>query len=137
MRKLKLFNIFYISLVIILCACEDGSNEERDVARLEQMEKVILEMISDISCQDLTDCEFIGFGVKPCGGPWRYLIYSTTNVDNILLSEKVKDYNEYNEKLNNRYGWVSDCSFAEPPVLGCIDGECTNNFSNLKFHEHE
>ena len=96
-----------------------------------------LEIISDLSCQDSTDCEFVSFGVKPCGGPWRYLVYSATHVDNVLLNEKVKAYNEYNNTLNIRYGWISDCSLAIIPVLGCIEGECINNISNLKFHEHD
>jgi hypothetical protein len=126
-KKLKLFSSLFIPLIIILYTCEYESNEDRDVARLEQMEKEILEIVNDLNCQDSTDCQFVGFGVKPCGGPWRYLIYSVTNVDNVLLNEKVKEYNEYNDMLNNRYGWVSDCSMAEPPVLGCIGGECINN----------
>jgi len=136
-KKLKLFSLLLLPLIIIFYTCEDESNEDRDVAHLEQMEKEILEIVNDLNCQDSTDCQFISFGVKPCGGPWKYIIYSVTNVDNFVLNEKVKEYNVYNEILNNRYGWISDCSFAEPPVLGCIGGECINNISNLKLHKHE
>ncbi len=124
-------------LLILFIGCENESNEDRDVASLEQMEKEILEIVNDLNCQDSTDCQFVGFGVKPCGGPWRYLVYSTTHVDNVLLNEKVIDYNEYNNTLNIRYGWISDCSLAIIPVLWCIEGECINNISNPKFHEHE
>ena len=137
-NKIKIVNLLTILLLLILfIGCDNESNEERDVARLEHMEKEILEIISDLSCQDSTDCQFVDFGVKPCGGPWRYLVYSATHVDNVLLNEKVKAYNEYNNTLNIRYGWISDCSYAIIPVLGCIEGECINNISNLKFHEHD
>ena len=110
--------------------CEDEFNEEEDVVRLEHMEQEILEMISDLSCNDFTDCKYVGFGVKPCGGPWRYLTYSVNNVDSLLLFVKVKGYNEYNKTLNMRYGWISDCGLAPIPIIGCIEGECVDIGSN-------
>ncbi len=110
--------------IILFMSCDDDFNEEEDVARLEHMEQEILESISDLSCSDSTDCQYIGFGDKPCGGYWRYLIYSVNNVDSVLLIEKVRKYNDYNKTLNIRYGWVSDCSLPRIPVLTCLEGEC-------------
>jgi hypothetical protein len=83
-------------------------------------------MISDLSCADSTECKYIGFGAKPCGGFWRYLIYSSSNVDTVLLKEKVRKYNEYNRNLNSKYGWISDCGLAPIPIVKCIEGECIN-----------
>ncbi|MCH7974144.1 MAG: hypothetical protein IH949_09710 [Bacteroidetes bacterium] len=130
-NQLKIINLLAILFSVILyMSCEDDFNEEEDVARLEHMEQEILENINDLSCIDSTDCRYIGFGAKPCGGYWRYLIYSINNVDSVLLIEKVRKYNEYNKTLNMRYGWMSDCSLAPIPVVGCSEGECINIKSN-------
>ena len=121
-----------ISLIAILFSlflyinCDDELTEEEDKVRLENMEREILGLISDLNCTDSTDCRYIGFGAKPCGGYWRYLIYSINNVDSVQLVEKVRKFNEYNETLNTKYGWISDCSLPPIPVIKCLNGECVN-----------
>ena len=120
-----LVSLILIFLTLILSTgCDDGLNEEEDKARLDQMEQEILGLISDLSCNDSTDCKYIGFGAKPCGGFWRYLIYSISNIDTVLLNEKVRTYNEYNKSLNTKYGWISDCSLPPIPNVDCVEGEC-------------
>ena len=122
-----IISLIAILLSLFLCInCDDEKAEKEDKARLENMEQEILGIISDLSCTDSTDCRIIGFGAKPCGGYWRYLIYSKINVDSVQLNEKVRIYNEYNETLNEKYGWISDCSLPPIPVIKCIDGECVN-----------
>ena len=121
-----------ISLIAILfslflyTSCDNEITEEEDKVRLENMEQEILNFINDLSCTDSTDCRYIGFGAKPCGGYWKFLIYSVTNVDSVQLNKKVREYNEYNETLNAKYGWISDCSLPPIPVIKCLDGECVN-----------
>ena len=66
------------------------------------------------------------FWVKPCGGPWEYLIYSSINSDTLKIQEKVDEYNEWNEVINARYGYSSDCSQAEAPQLLCLNGKCVD-----------
>ena len=112
--------------MILYSHCDDELTVEEDQARLDNMEQEILVLIGDLSCTDSTDCRYIGFGSKPCGGYWRYLIYSKLNVDSVQLDAKVRKYNQYNETLNQKYGWISDCSLPPIPVINCIDGECVN-----------
>jgi hypothetical protein len=111
--------------MFLIFGCNDELTEEEEKARLDNMEQEILSMISDLSCADSTECSYIGFGSKPCGGFWRYLIYSRSNVDTVLLKDKVRKYNEYNKSLNIKYGWISDCSLPPIPNVKCILGECT------------
>ena len=111
--------------MFLIFGCDVELTEEEEKARLVDMEQEILGLISDLSCTDSTDCNYIGFGSKPCGGYWRYLIYSSSNVDTVLLKEKVRKYNEYNRSLNAKYGWISDCSLPPIPMVICILGECT------------
>ena len=99
--------------------------------RLDRMEKEIIEMIGDASCDGVESCRFIAFGDKPCGGPWKYLIYSIANVDTTVLQQKVSAYNMLNAEANERFRWGSDCGFEVPPNLGCKEGKC----SELRWDE--
>ena len=112
-----------LSLILIF-SCDNELTEEEEKARLDDMEQEISDLISDISCSDSTDCKYIGFGSKPCGGFWKYLVYSSSHVDTVVLQEKVRKYNEYNKSLNTKYGWISDCSLPPIPIVKCIEGEC-------------
>jgi hypothetical protein len=117
---------FTVLLLVLGCGCWDQCDEARDIARLEQMGDEINALIGDALCSDSTECRFIGFGSKPCGGPWRYLIYSISTVDTVELARRVAEYNKFEATLNRRYGWYSDCSVPRPPNLGCRDGQCVD-----------
>ncbi|MCK4655569.1 MAG: hypothetical protein KAT85_01020, partial [candidate division Zixibacteria bacterium] len=69
-------------------------DESEDIAKLGRMEKQILAFSCDAQCTDSTDCRRIAFGDKPCGGPWKYLIYSASTIDTMELQRMVASYNE-------------------------------------------
>ena len=130
MKPLR-WSILFLVLVIVGC---NGTNklsggswgEVRDRAKLDSWRSEILSMVADPVCADSTDCRCIGLGAKPCGGPWEYLIYSVSSVDTVALAQEVASYNDFNAVLNQRYGWVSDCSIARKPTPGCKDGKCVD-----------
>ena len=105
---------------------QPSDSEQSEVARLEKMERAIIELVGTAECSDPQDCRYIGFGAKPCGGAWRYLIYSATSVDTNQLRSLVLEYNTYNEELNARYGWMSDCNVPGPPRAGCRERRCVD-----------
>ena len=98
-----------------------------DFAQLEQLEQEIIDIISIPVCSDDNNCRFIGFGEKPCGGYWAYLVYSIVNVDSTFLSNKVIQYNEINDSLNIQYEIPSDCYIVSPPNVHCDNEVCVGN----------
>jgi len=119
--------------LIVLLAClagmaacndDDPTDEDQDRARLEKMEADIDELIGEPTCKGNGDCRTIAFGAKPCGGPWSYKVYSASSVDTLALEQEVAAYNKFNQTLNERYGWMSDCSLAIRPGVECLDGHC-------------
>ena len=108
---------------------DDGSCyfQSYDFNQLEQLKLEIIDFIGIPGCSDDSDCRYIGFGAKPCGGYWEYLVYSMVNVDSIALADKIDQYNEYNDSLNVRYEISSDCNFIYPPTLHCDNGVCIGN----------
>lgn len=134
----------------LLAACEylrldevlgrdDDSREERDRRRLERMRVEIDEMVVQSACDGLEkpcgaptceeaeeNCRYIGIGAKPCGGPWEFLVYSASTVDEETLRKKVESHNEHEDRMNRTYGYASDCSLPNPPEIGCVEGRCVD-----------
>ncbi len=104
--------------------CEDDiilTSEDR-FDSLNEIELEIENLINDSECGGNFECRYIAFGSKPCGGPWSYLIYSTS-IDTLKLERLVDRYNANEDIYNFECNVVSDCSIPNPP----IDFECENN----------
>ncbi len=115
-----------IALVAIVFSCTNTTEttQESEKAELTILQEEIEQLIAPGICNENANCDFIAFGSKPCGGPWSYLVYSTTiNID--LLKEKVDTYNKNETAYNIKWSIVSDCMASVPPTsVQCINGEC-------------
>jgi hypothetical protein len=116
------------AMTLLAGSCrEEQPTQKDDEARLASMRADIESMVGTPSCGgDAAQCAYVAFGSKPCGGPWRYLIYSKSRTDAAALEKKVADYNRFEDAVNKRWGKVSDCMAVAPPRLGCVDGTCKN-----------
>lgn len=116
--------IFTLSLFLMAFQCEDDSKPtmEEEQEALIASEKIIEDLAATAICNESAECKFIALGSKPCGGPWSYLIYSTS-IDVNKLESLVEDYNKNEAAFNLKWGVISDCSFLLPPT-GVI---CENN----------
>jgi hypothetical protein len=122
-----------LALVVfaLIVGCE-GSGKLLGSVTKEQVEERALEalgeeielLIRDKTCVIDTDCRSIGFGAKPCGGHWSYLVYSTRTVDPAAVQAAVAEYNRTNHELNEERGWHSDCSMALPTPIACLNEIC-------------
>ena len=116
-----------IALLAIVFGCTNNTEftKEEDLAELTALQEEIELLIDSGVCSENSDCEFIAFGSKACGGPKTYLAFSTSiNVE--LLQQKVATYNALENSYNKKWGIVSDCSVPSPPTkVECINGKCT------------
>jgi hypothetical protein len=81
-------------------------------------------LAKDSPCASGCVCQTIAFGAKACGGPQRYLIYSTAATDTARLAREVARYNEAERKRNRDEGRMSDCMMVLRPQVRCISGQC-------------
>ena len=132
MKSLKLtFVLLSFSFFFVATQCDEDKpplTYEKERAELNIYKDKIEDLAATSICNESTECLFVGFGSKPCGGPWEYLIY-TNSIDINQLLLWVEDYNQLEQDLNEKWGIASDCSIAPPPS----EFECINNTCNPIF----
>ena len=112
------------------CVPRDGypwgeePSEDDDQALLKALYDGIVEYIGTPYCSGDDDCRSIGTGSKPCGGPWHYLIYSASTVDEEYLQSLVSEHAAFEDYMNMKYGYISTCDVPVPPPLECHEGIC-------------
>lgn len=115
-----------LCLLFIACLPDDGdvSNYDKDIERLISLKIEIEALAATSVCNDDSDCKYIAFGSKPCGGPWTYLVYSTS-IDTVELETQVQQYNQLESIFNAQYGIASDCAVTQEPLeVICESNKC-------------
>lgn len=128
MKKLNLtFTLLLLFVFTTATQCYEDDNPltcEQTLQSLQDYKTTIEALAATSICTDEFECRNVAFGSKPCGGPWEYLIYSTS-IDTLELVALVSDYNGQEERYNLNCGAVSDCSVVQPPTdFECENGRC-------------
>jgi hypothetical protein len=116
-----------VALAVVAC----GSNPAAptvvyDRASLDARYKAVTDMIAVPVCSRSLQCSSVALGSKPCGGPWRFLVYSQVNINEQELRRRADDLFAFEHEYNLRNGIVSDCVAARAPTPGCVDGMCVD-----------
>lgn len=117
--------VFIVCLTLVAFQCDEDEKpltQEEEQTKLNLLKTEIETLAGTSTCTDDAACKFIAFGSKPCGGPWSYLVYSTS-IDTDKLENLVAEYNLYEKDFNTNWGIASDCAFVLPPT----SVECQNN----------
>ena len=119
--------LFTICISLLSFQCEEEDNtptQEEEQTELNILKSDIETLANTSICNNTFICKYIAFGSKPCGGPWSYLIYSTS-IDQQNLQNLVEVYNEKQAEFNTKWGIFSDCAFAMPPTsITCENNSC-------------
>lgn len=101
----------------------EHSSFEADTTYLSNLRQEIISLSESEFCESSDNWKWTALGSKPCGGPWEYIIYSTS-IDTVKFLLKVDQYTNDQEKLNQKWGLASDCMFVGPPnAIDCVDGK--------------
>lgn len=91
---------------------------------IEQVAEEIDELVGNAEADSIEQCAIIPIGVKPAGGPWGYLVYSSKDTDRSELSDLVSDYNKLDAARNEEADSLSTADFATEPTLKLQNGKC-------------
>jgi len=103
------------------------ASEAADLLKSNDMEALLREIritAGVARASHLDQCKLLSVGAKPCGGPERYVLYSTENADETTLKALAERYTELAKQRNEREGLISDCSVITPPNLSLVGGVC-------------
>ncbi|GAA3587638.1 hypothetical protein Q4Q39_18375 [Flavivirga amylovorans] len=117
---------YLILLVIAGCSSNDDnvSTYESELAQLSLLKADIETLANASVCSEDFECKFIALGKKPCGGPWSYLIY-TTSINVEELQAAIKDYNQKESDFNVKWNIPSDCALTiRPTGVTCENNTC-------------
>jgi len=116
--------IILLPLLLLFSCKEDNSRRSPDDL-LQQMERINgqIEALLETSCPGGDQCVATPIGVKPCGGPARFIVHSNAT-DQEKLDELISAYNELNTEYNEVTNAFSDCVIVNPPEVGCLSGKC-------------
>jgi hypothetical protein len=110
---------------LLSCARKPAAVTERpDSVASGDIRASIDQQIGKASCSSPAVCRTLPLGVKPCGGPRQFLIYSLSNTDSVRLAADAARYNEAEARKNRDKGMVSDCSVLMAPKVSCVSGKC-------------
>ncbi|WP_229210701.1 hypothetical protein [Duganella sp. CF517] len=93
----------------------------------EALWKKIQAANADTSCDTQSQCHTIGFGSKACGGPERYLAWSSKNSDGAALKALIEQHAAARRADDQREQMMSTCSLVSDPGASCRAGRCTIN----------
>ncbi|MDO5978728.1 hypothetical protein [Flavivirga spongiicola] len=124
--------VFTYLILLVIVGCSSNDNDaptyENELEQLSLLKADIEALAKASVCNDTTECKFIALGSKPCGGPWSYLLY-TTSIDVEQLEAAVETYNQKEAAFNIKWGIASDCALALRPV----SASCENNTCVLMY----
>lgn len=78
----------------------------------------------DAACDADDQCHTIGLGHKACGGPERYLAWSSKNSDGTRLRALVAEHAAARAAEDAKKGMMSTCSVVPDPGAACAAGHC-------------
>ena len=117
--------LYFIFLLAVLSSCGSGDEliQEQQAQRINQLFSEIKDLSSSVKCNDASKWAYTSYGHKACGGPLGYIAYST-QIDTVLFMQKIEEHRTLQEKFNEDWGIVSDCSLTqEPSGIKCEEKE--------------
>lgn len=115
--------IISASIFLMAFACSNGNADLSDKT-ISEIAQMIHDEIGNAEAESAAHCEMIPIGVKPAGGPWGYLVFSSQTSDLEKLEKLVERYNELDAQRNEDDGGFSTADFATEPVLTLQNGSC-------------
>jgi hypothetical protein len=85
----------------------------------------------DATCDAPEQCHSIGTGSKACGGPERYLAWSSKDNDGSRLKALVAQHAAARRSEDARSGMMSTCSVVPDPGATCVAGRCALRAAGL------
>lgn len=89
-----------------------------------QLYQRMQKLTADKTCQSDQQCQVIGIGSRPCGGPEQFLLFSTLHTDQKMLTITNDRYTRTRREQQQRLGMRSICQQLLAPTPACRQNQC-------------
>lgn len=89
-----------------------------------QLRQELQTLIGEPRCDSDAQCKTVGVGQKACGGPTRYLAWSTRTTDRATLEATAARLVAADKTANEKSGRVSNCMAVVDPGAVCRANRC-------------
>lgn len=121
----NLNSITFTILLGVFASCVDHHAEltqDQEEQRLQDQFSRIMSLASNASCTDSSGWAFTAIGSAVCGGPGRYIIYSTS-IDTVMFFKEIETYTVAQMAFNKKWPVGGGCALPLAPTgVACIDG---------------
>ena len=91
----------------------------------------IQELIGSAPCSEAAQCHSMAMGAKACGGPERYLAWSSAQTRQEQLDALARRLKAERQAQLHASGEVSNCLAAVDPGAQCVAGHCVLGKGNI------
>ncbi|WP_404341589.1 hypothetical protein [Pseudoalteromonas mariniglutinosa] len=119
----KLLVASLASMMMLSGCMSTATYKQTNNADLDELNDQLKQSVSNIGCTASFQCKVLEVGERACGGPSRYLVYSTLHTQQQQaeqLAKQVTNLEQRTEQPINR----NDCSPVLPIQALCIAQKC-------------
>ena len=118
-------------LLLVTSAC--GSAPAQDAPPAPGNAGLLAQIQAEVgaACDSTQQCHTLAIGAKACGGPERYLAWSSKGYDGKKLKALAQAQAEASRKQQQADGMMSTCSIVTDPGATCEAGRCVLQKSGL------
>jgi hypothetical protein len=88
------------------------------------LEAQLKQAIGDASCNSDAQCHTLAWGTKACGGPERWVAWSSMHSDAATIESLGRRYATARREDHHREGGVSTCMIQADPGARCVAQHC-------------
>jgi len=132
-RRPRLSVLASTSLLVLVAACAGAGPSAPatpPAATAATLWQQIQSENADTGCDSDSQCHSLGVGSKACGGPERYLAWSSKQGDGARLKTLVEQHSAARRADDAREHMMSTCSLVSDPGATCSAGRCMLNTVN-------
>ncbi len=124
MKTPRLLSCTAAAILLACTAAACVSAPATEPASSKELLRQIQEQTADLSCDGPQQCRTLAVGAKACGGPERYLPWSSKQQDGSALRELAARHATLRRAEDAKSGMLSNCSVVPDPGASCVAGRC-------------
>ena len=120
--------------ILLLATSACGSTPVQDAPPAPGNASLLAQIQAEVgaaACDSTQQCQTLAIGAKACGGPERYLAWSSKEHDGKKLKALAQAQAEASRKQQQADGMMSTCSIVTDPGATCEAGRCVLQKSGL------